>query len=209
MDEPTPQSVPVSLQERMTWPVQVQVTVARRDSLVAAPSNVWFEEFTMPRAETLDLRDKVESLVDQSGQSYRISVESGRTSWGGDSGEIMAVALYVSGAVTQAAIGHQVGNLFAQLRQRRQARTTAEVRPLSREEAISRARWSVARRYAAMLSVGAIDVDRLDVVGESEDRESGAWTITLLSDLGWNFQVTLRTREGLVTIDRLDANRER
>ncbi|MCG5441310.1 hypothetical protein NIE79_001432 [Micromonospora sp. NIE79] len=209
MDEPTPQSVPVSLQERMTWPARVQVTVARRDSLSMAPANVWFAEFTMPRADTFDLRDRVESLVDQSDQSYQISVQSGRTSWGGDSGEIMAVVLYVSGMVTQAAIEHQVGDLFSQLRQRRQARATAESRPLSREEAISRARWSVADRYAATLSAGTIDVDGLDVVGESEDRESGAWAITLMSDLGWTFQVTLRIREGLVTIDRLDANRER
>ena len=205
MDEALNQAVTVPLGERMKWDARVTITVARTDSPMDPPANVWVWDFDTARFNTTDLRDEVESIAIDLRAPYSITARSGRTSWGADSGEIVAVILFLSGQITQAIIDQKVSDLFVRLRQRRAERQADAYRPLERSEAIARARWAVGRRYADLVPDLAIDGESLQVIKERHELDTDTWVITFRGNGAWAFDVALRLREGLVVIDRIDA----
>ncbi|SRR6266511_352397 len=183
---------------------RVEVTVART-YLGEDPEEVWSETFYMTPEEVGHVRAEVQGLIPPASE-YSIHKTEGQTSWGADSGEVVNVVLLVTATVASGVIQQATADLFSRYRQRRIYRVP---RPLTREEAISRAKWAVAARYAPNAHRTRRDElveDGLIVVGEAEDVENHEWSVRIRTPAGWLANVTVGPAgEDLVYIRRLEA----
>lgn len=192
-------------------PARVFVSVGLKSWVGAAPHHVWVGEFEIAESELADLRREVEAVVrpaaylDSFLPSYQISVTRGRTSWGADSGEVVSAILWIGEAVTAGLLGAGALKLLRSLAGRDSGmHSRVEV---SRDEAISRARWVVTSRYGvdardSLDSVPDVDSD-LTLIGESYDAEAGAWTISLRDVDGTDYQVRFGHLSGLPTVNEI------
>jgi hypothetical protein len=189
---------------------RVEVIVAQTGWLGEVPSFIWAQDLHLPMHKAQLVEGELRELLNlKSELTYSIRANSGRTSWGADSGEFLTVVLYLSSQVTAAAIGVAVSELYARFRSWQSAKYIGldrDPHPPSREEVISRAEWFVQSKYprvAALAGNDIGDLETLRLVSEFEDRENLCWEVSFQAVDGFKYSVFLEYKPGFLMVTKM------
>ncbi len=186
--------------------LHVTVTIATSSAPWGEPMTAWITQFDSPPDDRAALAEATRSLVSGEGHvSHTFRYEGGQTSWGGFGEEFYNLYLLVAEHAIDLGFGALVGVLFKSLKDRfGRANQEAEQRPLTRPEAVMRARMLVVSSFEPAASVRkSVDPESLQLVSDEHDLESGQWTIVFRAPEGSTYEVTLGLSEGLPTTARI------
>jgi hypothetical protein len=207
-----------TLRQRAEWrtgmvraadPTRVEIAIGATSALWEAPEWTLIGEVVLPYEDSQHVREEIDALVaevasDGTHHPHSVSTTGGRASWGGDSGEHLAIVVFLAKSMTDGLIAAAALRLFGKLVQRRHPDGDEDWRaPLARNEAIEYARWVIATRYRELAESSNAtvtdDPDALVVTAESQDAESGEWTIGLRDPDGVVYTVTFTRLAGIPT----------
>lgn len=191
------------LQDNANW-IRVEVHLTEHPSVPAG--EVWAVEFyELDLARPAWTRDwlvrEVERLAwhDNERVSSNLRLRQDSINWGASASGysvILQIAEWIGSGITGSVAYHGFKNLIRLMRSRMEAAGFPRVAPLTRDEAISRARWRVSSAY----DVGE---DGLRLVAEDHDIERETWTITLTDSARTQYEVTLGIIDGLPLTSRI------
>ena len=185
---------------------RVYVCVGLKDWVGAAPHHAWTAQFEISEANTVDLRRQVESVMRRASSKeglapFSVREERGLTSWGADSGEVIRITLWMADHAVDGVLGAAIAALFKTLHSR-SVQNANDARPISRQEALERAKWIIVSHYGleardSLTDIPTSEVD-LSVVGEGHRRHDNSWTVTLRDNGGVTYRVLIGCIDGLV-----------
>lgn len=110
---------------------------------------------------------------------------------------ILQVAEWVGAGIVGSTAFESFKNLVRLMRSRAEAAGLSQIdQPLSRDEAIFRAKWGLMKTYS-------IDEKDLRLMAEDHDIEKEIWVVTLMDDQKVEYQVTLGVVDGLPLTSRI------
>jgi hypothetical protein len=174
----------------------------------ALPLEVLTGEFLLPETDLNGIREQVESVKEDVPTEFEYRETRNRTSWGADGGEVVRIVLFVASSAASGVIGNAMYDLLRRLGQReRLSSPNRRVRrPMSRKEAVERARWTLRFHYA--VDADAVDrfprqEDELEVIGEEQDRTTGSWVVHFRDMLGARYSVEFLLDDDLPSVRRI------
>ncbi len=182
--------------------VHLTVTIATTDAPGGDPEEAWIAEFDVSETERQAVEREARALV--TGEQHKPHVfryQGGHTSWGAAGLEFHDLFIYVANHAVDAGFGAGAAALIASLSKRFGLRGDhASDRPLSRDEAVSRARFAVVRALRVADRLGPIDPDMLELVKEEHDVHLGRWSVSFRVPGRGVFEVQLQLVEGLPSV---------
>lgn len=181
---------------------RVYLTLGLKEWVGAIPREAWLAEFEVPESALVDLRAQVESIVDRQAPGHVYRETRSRTSWGADSGEVIRAVLFVATSAASGIIGNAMYDL---LRRFASFSMQSDPLPMTEDEAVERAKWIVTSHFAndveSLNPVSSRD-ENLRLIGTSQDRVTGTWTVTCRDTNGSQFVVELGL-DGLPAINKI------
>jgi len=190
---------------------RVFVCIGVKDWVGALPHETLLAEFELPESETTDLRKEIEARLAAGRPNGVVLRETrGYTSWGADSGEVIRLVLFFgASAGLSGVIGNALYDFLRHLARRSQASDldgSSLATPLSRDEALERAKWSVVHHYG--LDVDGLDLppqsdNELNLLSEVEDKETGGWAFGFAHEAEIVYHVEIGFLADLPTVTKI------